>query len=252
MTQTELPPLSEWKSILLRLTAFPSPNDSFDGEKWWETVTGVAPDTKTEQPKTPEKIHQGSFEQGILTLSLLPVRINWEYAATVEQFLLKEEFPVLGSFAEQVNIFETVMKLWLGNESPTLARLAFGAQVIQTVDNHKEAYNRLSAYLPFEIDGSNSSDFLYRINKKRQSKLNLEGLEINRLSTWSALRFQGNIRSSASPRQNRALERYACFLELDINTSPDFEGDLKSDVLSDVFSELIALGLEIAERGDVS
>jgi hypothetical protein len=252
MTQAELPPLSEWKSILLRLTAFPSPNDSsFDGESWWEKVTGYAPDTKTEQSKATEKIHQGTFEDGILTLSLSPLRINCEYAAASEQFLTKEDFPVLGSFVEQVKNFESMMKLWLKDESPTLARLAFGAQVIQTVPSHTEAYKKLSTYLPFEVD-INSSDFLYRVNRKRLSKLSVADLEVNRLSTWSALRFQGNIRSSASPRQSRALERYACFLELDINTSPDYEGDLKPDMLSDLFSELITLGLEIAEKGDVA
>jgi hypothetical protein len=251
MTQAELPPLSEWKTVHMRLTAFPNPEDSFDGEEWWAEITGYAPDTKTEQPKTSEKIHRGAFEGGSLALSLFPSRINWVYSATSEQILKTENIPVLGTFEERVQTFEQVMKGWLQIKSPSLARLAFGAQVIQSVSSHDEAYNRLSNYLPFDIDASNSSDFLYRINKKRNA-LSMEGLEINRLSTWSALRFEGNIQSTATPRQNRAIERYACLLELDINTSADYAGDLKQAILSDLFSELIALGLEIAKEGDIS
>jgi hypothetical protein len=40
-------------------------------------------------------------------------------------------------------------------------------------------------------------------------------------------------------------------LELDINTSPNFEGELEHEKLGDLFDELLSLGKEIAAVGDI-
>ena len=44
---------------------------------------------------------------------------------------------------------------------------------------------------------------------------------------------------------------YACRLELDINTDGDFEGELPRQALPALWDELVRLGAEIAEKGDV-
>jgi hypothetical protein len=43
----------------------------------------------------------------------------------------------------------------------------------------------------------------------------------------------------------------ACRLELDISTMPEWEGELPHDGLPEVFRELVDLGQEIAEKGDI-
>jgi hypothetical protein len=48
-----------------------------------------------------------------------------------------------------------------------------------------------------------------------------------------------------------ASEVYACRLELDINTVPEFPGDFSDPVVESVINELIDLGLEIAIEGDL-
>jgi hypothetical protein len=53
------------------------------------------------------------------------------------------------------------------------------------------------------------------------------------------------IEHSVSPRY------FACRLELDINTLPEFQGELERAQLSSLFHELVDLAVEIANQGDI-
>ncbi|MDP3063830.1 MAG: hypothetical protein Q8O40_11575 [Chloroflexota bacterium] len=45
--------------------------------------------------------------------------------------------------------------------------------------------------------------------------------------------------------------RYACRLELDINTPGDYADEIPREGLGKVFEELVTFGVEIAKRGDI-
>ena len=101
-------------------------------------------------------------------------------------------------------------------------------------------------------------DFLYRINRRRTSSCDVEGLEINRTSTWSAVQIietfvdvsgDGERPPKVTRRPNPGgISR----LEFDINTIPEFDRTLDKDVVSEIFNELVDAGNEIAVKGDVS
>ena len=90
---------------------------------------------------------------------------------------------------------------------------------------------------------------------RRDSKVSVDNLKLNRLSKWSVAATQG-VLVSFTPSQIAAVptsrQIYAGRLELDINTAPDFAGELDRGKLSQLFNELMELGTEIAEKGDVS
>jgi hypothetical protein len=44
---------------------------------------------------------------------------------------------------------------------------------------------------------------------------------------------------------------FACRLELDINTVPDFQGELPRESFGQLLGELTELGQEIAQKGDI-
>lgn len=246
MPEKDLPSLSEWQGTLFRLTAFPAPDFVIGEQNWWEEFVGDLPEQKTTQPKTGEITEQGEFHNGILVLNMLPTRINWLYAAPDQQILTTKRLPTLGQVDEEVKIFVNIMNTWLEQSSPHLIRLAFGARMILPADSREMAYTTLSQFLPFGLDSQNSSNFLYRINRKRPSESGFSELTINRLSTWAVIRFQmGQVGNSL------ATEQFVSQLELDINTVPEFDGVFENDVLSNLFSELVELGLEIAEKGDI-
>ena len=145
------------------------------------------------------------------------------------------------------------MKKWLAI-APEIKRLAFGAVLLIPVSNRDEGYTTLSRYLPFPLD-LEARNFTYQINRRRDSRLGLPGLEINRLSKWSCLerrmtQLQFVIGESAIASED-SPSNFAMRLEVDINTVPEYPKSLESGNLTGLFSEFIELGAEIAEKGDI-
>jgi hypothetical protein len=104
-----------------------------------------------------------------------------------------------------------------------------------------------------KLDAEGSSDFLYRINRRRLSQSGIENLQINRLSTWSVARAEYQafaLESGGIPRVIRGEPIFACRVELDVNTAAEFEGKLLPDQSLKIFTELIELAHEILLEGD--
>ncbi len=141
-------------------------------------------------------------------------------------------------------------------KSPPLNRLAFGAVLLSPAESVPEAYRALDKLLPsVDIDPDRTRDLIYRINRRRSSRCGIEGLEVNRLSTWgmvsvSTIEMEISIGGSEKVRQVEPPQ-YACRLEFDVNTTPEFGGELDKKKLPALLDELIELGSEIATEGDI-
>ena len=153
--------------------------------------------------------------------------------------------------------FRKIMKKWL-KQSPRLNRLAFGAVLLLPVEIKEDGYRKLDRFLPsVKINAEKSRDFSYRINRRRSSQSGIEGLEINRLSSWALITISGvKIELAADePSKSRVLNlgepMLACRLNLDINTDLEFRRGLKKSMLPGLFDELVELGNEIATKGDI-
>jgi hypothetical protein len=60
------------------------------------------------------------------------------------------------------------------------------------------------------------------------------------------------MQSPSAPMQHSVGPLYfACRLELDINTVPEFQGEFERGELSSIFQELVDFAVEIADRGDI-
>ena len=117
------------------------------------------------------------------------------------------------------------------------------------------AYDTMRSLLPaIDLHGSDVSDFLYRINRRRASETD-SNLTINRLTKWSIVQhesltidlIEGGI---ASLKRGRPVP--SCSLELDINTHPtiDVATIVEDGRLPELLDELCRWGVEIANRGD--
>jgi hypothetical protein len=248
--------LQEWQVAQLRLTAFPAPLMKVPDIGWWENVIGQPPELRTFRPKSEELLEEGPFEAGKLTLNIQPLRIDWNFARAISNELLEEDLPTIGEFPKVLENFFKPMQKWLSEECPELGRLAFGAVLFLPVESRQAGYKRLSAYLPaIKLDPEESSDFLYQINRLRNSNVDIDGLRVNRLSKWSVFSYLRTLMhfNQRTGRSEQVLrpEVYACRLELDINTTADFIGTLSREKLTTVFEELIELGREIIEKGDI-
>ena len=118
----------------------------------------------------------------------------------------------------------------------------------------QEGYRQLSAYLPFNINTENASDFMYQINRARASD-SVHNLNINRLSKWSVSAiFWGKARffkGLATADYHPGPHVFSCRLELDINTVVELESELKREDLPKLLQEFTELSKEIAHEGDI-
>jgi hypothetical protein len=245
----------DWVAEQLRLTVFPLPNvGNLPAERWWEAIVGAPAEESTANSRIGTRTLAGTFQEAKLLLKLEPGRIDW-------LFLPRDpdpgaspsgEFPSIGPITENLERFSGIAEQWLGRDDiPDVARIAFGAVVRHPEPDRRSAYVRLPDYVPIRVDPE-ASDFNFQLNIPTRSRTGIDGLQINRLSKWSvaALARVGliieGVRLSTTSTQ---FVDYALRLELDINTSPEFQGPVPRARLIDVFRELAAFGRSIITEG---
>lgn len=245
----------EWNVHILRLTAFLSPENIIQTPDWWNAVIGEPPDTRTLKPKTAGLQETGLFEGGKLTLEVVPGRVDWVLMALQDEDLSRAEpIPTIGPFCSTLDKFLSIVDKWSKLDTcPPLSRLAFGAVLLCPVGNRFEGYTTLSSYLhKVVIDPEGSSDFFYQINRPRITGTQIPNLTINRLSKWSVLALRiATIDPQGLLSVPKGKEQFSCRLELDINTSNEYRGTINQKAIENVFRELVDLGREIAEKGDI-
>lgn len=253
-------PVEAWQVESIRLTAFPSEPVEPLGQRWWKAILGAEPEARSEKPPQQETREEGQFASGKLSLTVQPFRIDWLMEVQAEPGEPPEPLATLGALPEVVRPFCELMQRWLQPDTcPAITRLAFGGVLLQPVADRVSGYRVLSGYLKaLTIDPEGSSDLSYAINRRREKEVAEGAGYVNRVSRWSVtvgvqqLAQLGMVEGRASNvRMIQQEPRFACRLQLDINTPADFQGQLPSDKMAGILQELIGLGVEIAEKGDI-
>ena len=244
-----------WEPENLRFTLFHK-EETLE-QTWWKDLFDTTPDDS----QTKKLLHkeESKFENGKLLLLLQLGRIDWQYIIDIEKDMesVDKSMLTLGEFSTSLDLFFEHINRWFERETcPSAIRLAFGTVLLKRVENLQAGYQKIAECLPnVTLDPEHSRDFMYRINRPRESKTGLVGLKINRLSTWSVaglIRVQSAIPLGVGLVQHfQSPERFACRLELDINTAPEYQTGFLREQLSKVFQELVDLGKEIAQEGDI-
>lgn len=251
----ERPSQDIWQVESLRFTAFPTPDAQIEEPTWWKDLIGEPAERKVSAPKRRILQEEGAFSGGKLMLSIQPLRIDWTLSPSPSQQQELDALPTIGLVSDSLRVFSELIERWIQSESfPPVKRIALGTILLHPVENGKQGYEQLSAYLPaIQLDTEHSSDFSYQINRPRASVSGLADLKINRVSRWSvALMRAGSI--AVGPQTVESVmgrEHFACRLELDINTAADFAGSLPRERLPAILHELASFGEEIVREGDV-
>lgn len=252
-----LPHITAWQAETLRLTVFHSPDVHVAEPTWWAELRGEPPEIKLSRPKVGAQREEGPFEEGKLVLAVQMGRIDWLFTIAIDKEPNAEGILTIGNFPESLGKFLELMQRWFELGScPSAQRLAFGAVLLQPVESLQKGYRRILEYLPYVESGpEGSSDFLYQINRPRDSHSEIPGLRINRLSKWSVAgltRMQSKLSvSPPSVMYFQGQEHFACRLGLDINTAVDLKEELTREQLPVIFRELVDLGKQIAQEGDI-
>jgi hypothetical protein len=249
-----LPDVVGWEALLLQMIAFPAQSLPPDFASAWTEFTGEEPES-TIRKKGVQLEEKGVYHDAMLTITTDLLRTACAASPRVDFQEVPSQLPTLGEFADANGWFGDLITQWLDRRRPSIKRLAFNATLVRYTDNRDAVYHLLGRYLHAVKVTPASSDLLYRINRRRPGEVVPGGLWINRLSTWSSVKFtiqaQGVTQSGEPIPAFTTSEQNACRLELDINTDQDYSQTLAPDHLPQLFRELVSLGTEIAERGDV-
>ena len=241
----------EWATEAMRLSVFPLNEAAALETLHWERGTGAQPEAVNRQPQLPRVIEEGTWDNGRLQVDSQRGQIHWRaFSATPN---LNAPMSI-GPLSSATPPFRALMSQWLGAHCPSANRIAFGVNLMFQTGSLQEACTHLDGMLPavsVAVDGGR--DFMYRINRRRRSRY-ADGLEINRLATWSAVEGMDLevVIVAGVPSTRSANARHFCRLELDINTVPDPDREIPREALPDVFGELVDAATEIAVEGDVS
>jgi len=247
----ELPSLDAWRPMQLQLIAFPVQTALAIDQDWWHFVAGQVPEESTKRRL--ERKDSGSLDGGSLTLTIEPTKITWALSAR-PVFDDLAEIPTLASYSESGERFACLMQTWLAEQCPPLKRLGFAGSLVQDAGSHADAYRSLAPYLPAVTIDPESFDFQYRVNRKRRSRT-IDGLLINRLTIWSALRSSAfSFQAAPEPSQTvqHAPPRFAVLLNFDINSDGERTAEFPPTQQSDLFRECVELANEIARYGDTA
>ena len=251
--------LGDWHAEELRLSVFLIDTIDPAKEAFWESLLGTAPDEVTNRPHQRWVREEGPFLNGRLRVEASINRVDWRLLPAPGIDHPSGLPPVAGSYEVLEQGFRDLMLRWLADGSPSLHRLGYGSVLLLPAGSLPDACRKLNALLrKVDVEPENTYDFLYRINRRRSSNCGIDGLEINRISTWSVAQIietrvdvsAGGERAPKGIRQPKP--KSMCRLELDINTIPEFDRALDKDVVPKIFIELVEAGNEIASEGDVS
>lgn len=248
------PPVSSWLAETLRMTAFPQPEAPYDPTNWWLDIVGTPPEIQTSKPRSGMFRQEGIVDSAKFIINVEPTRLDLILESARESSVEEEGFRSIANFPEAIEKYTPLMLKCLSLSSfPVIHRLAFGAIVLQPVPDRIAGYQLLRNYLDsVKIDAENSSDFSYQINRRRPSKVASGDLLINRLTKWwVAVQRTGQIKlDSTNVLFLQAPETHACRLELDISNVPSTK-ILERELLPKLLNELVKLGVEIVQEGDI-
>jgi len=251
--------VSDWAVLGLRVTAFSQDPSSVRQEPGvWRQIVGESPEQQNFKPKTGEFLEEGPFLLGMLNFTFQPGRLEWRFGPLAEENVISPVPPLAGPVETVLAQFGDVIKKWIESSEVPIRRLAVGAHMLlpSSESDRETAYKKIANYLPsVSLDPSSSCDFLYQINRPRESHV-VDKLRINRLSKWNVLAFTmlpmsldlGVLIESSII----ATAIHSPSVELDYNTAADRVTAISKDNLVSLYDELVAQILETLAKGDIS
>jgi hypothetical protein len=235
-----------WSALNLELIAFPldpAPNAT---QEWWRDLAGS--DCQSVR-KRHERIDTGDYNGVVLRAVCDLTRIQWGLGAHFKLDDSAQSAPNLGPYQQTVEWFSPLMERWLNDACPPVKRLAFVGKLAQWTPNMETATRLIGQIIPTLPVDAEAIDVQFRINRRRTSTVH-PGLIMNRVATWNPLKIEVETEAVDSGRGFKDAF-CGCMLTIDMNTDADRVGELPKSALVPLWRELVALGTEIARRGDV-
>lgn len=240
------PVFDSWKFENLRLTAFtPEVLASNLADNWWKEHTGTEAESISSKPALGFYSVEGRIDNARLQIVVNPGRVDWLMTPEASP---ENPFPDLGTYEQNEDRFLKRVISWSNSLNFLVSRLAFGLVVRNPAADRISAYKTLASMLhSVNIDAEGSTDFMYQINRARQSNV-VPGLTVNRLGKWHAI-VMGIVNTTTFKKAGQ--EEHYARIEIDVNTMKNSDLDLAKSAPR-LINELLGLSKEIIEKGDIA
>ncbi len=251
-----LPNIDLWRVNQVQLVLFPTAPPTDVDEAWWRRVTGEEP------AETNKKRHEitisGPYVSSNLVLTVDVLRIIWTLTPHIDALNPPLTMPTIGVYPTVRDLFVELIRPWIITHCPKIKRMAVTGLLVHEVDSHNGAYRLLQRYLQQTVKvDPESTDLVYRVNRPHFSRTNTPDLRINRLATWSAVKFTVAQLAflAGSEGQGATLQPatsgYGVLLQCDVNTDAERVDEIPGETIAPLFDELFAEATGIAANGDV-
>ena len=255
------PPLpgQPWQVEQLRITTFISePVVEVQARDWWNQANPQELDDLVVQSGRGVTSITGRRGAIASVLKAERERVTWLSARAAQGAdEPRPRLASLGLMPELIPPFREQAGRILGAAScPQSERLAFGAILLRETPSREQGYRDLQPYLrSLEVDPVNTRDLFYQINRRRPS-VAVPGCAVNRLSRWAVAEIRSiEVMIDAGGRAGRTHQDGDTItvvrVELDINTCQEFQRQFPREQQHAVLTELLEMGIEISEQGDI-
>jgi hypothetical protein len=244
----------EWSAETLRVSLFSSDVVKLTPDDWKKITCKDEPEA--EQKVVGRHMMSGPFLEGQLSLSASGSRLDCVLAALPPAGPVPESyFPIVGHWPEVCKEFLAATIGWVVEVGDPIIRMAVGTVLLAPQPSVEEAHKSLLEMVE-SVDGNPAKmrDLFFRVNWPVNST-SVNGLIINRLTTWSVVQMQWQYQVLIGTGPNVLLDTtpatYFVRLEIDHSTDAKRTQPFDQDRLVPIYTELTNLALENAEKGEL-
>lgn len=243
----------DWQVETLQITGVPTADAEIDASALWDELIKLDPDMS--RTKKGELDARGAdHANGKIHLIIRPNQIQWMYASKSQHDADASGFRLIGSLDQELQVIVELGRKWFcSSQMPPLKNLVFGGILLKPAKSLSIAYEYMQELSPF-LNMKKLNDpynFEYEILRELNSKT-FDNQLINRKSEWDVVRLRRSAELFA--RDGIEYSKFATRLDFIIATEPKGDSELPSDPksLSDLLDELVNLGEELSQQGEIS
>jgi hypothetical protein len=242
----------EWSAETLRVSLFSSNVVGLTRDDWKKVSGKDAPEN--EQKVVGRHTMSGPFLEGQLSLSAIGSRFDCILAASPPADPIPEAYiPNVGHWPDVSKEFVATTEAWVDGIGAPIVRMAVGIVLLAPQPGVEDANRSLLGMVKsLKGDPARMRDILFRVNWPVNSMI-VNGLTINRLTTWTVARIQFQIVVGTGPNVTVDAGPGSDFvrLEIDHNTDAGRTQPFDQKRLVPLYNELTNLAMENAEKGEL-
>ena len=148
---------TQWKALRLRATTFLLAESEIDSSSIWSTVIGGVPDEEQRRPREGLLQQVGTLADLTAVMRMAHPRVDFFLQPTIQNPGTLSTSPdwQAFSFSDALQTISEMSSRWFSMQLQ-VARVAFGANLVQPADDIRDAHRRLAGYLSdVTIDSEN-------------------------------------------------------------------------------------------------